>query len=165
MNRATSNPISLTPFLFLTVIMLPLMISVAHAAKIYPGPYQADVYYITDGDTFFARVKLWPGLNTDVSIRILGVDTPESWRPKCDSEKAAGKAATEFLMSVFGSPYRTAILDKPMATVELRNVKLGKYSGRVLADVFHNGQNISDAIIAAGHGRPYAGGKRAGWCD
>jgi len=138
----------------------------AHAkeTRLYPGAYSADVYYITDGDTFFARAHLWPGLNTDVNIRILGLDTPETWRPKCDAEKIAGKAATAYLMELLGSPYRGAILGQPMASVELRNVKRGKYAGRILADVFYNGQNVTEAILQAGHGRPYDGGKREGWC-
>jgi len=137
----------------------------AKETRLYPGSYSADVYYIIDGDTFFARAHLWPGLNTDVNIRILGLDTPETWRPKCDEEKVAGKAATEFLMNLFGSPYRGAVLNKPMATVELRIVKRGKYAGQMLADVFYNGENVTDTMLNAGHGRPYDGGKRRGWCE
>ncbi|MCG8492438.1 MAG: hypothetical protein MI743_12540 [Sneathiellales bacterium] len=132
--------------------------------KIFPGPYSAEIYYITDGDTFFARVALWPGLSTDVSVRIRGIDTPESWRPKCKSEKAAGKAATVFLMQQFNSPHRGAVLGKAMAKVTLKNVALGKYSGRVLADVQHAGEDIAKLILSEGHGRKYAGGKRQSWC-
>ncbi len=136
----------------------------AAAAENFPGPYAAEVYYITDGDTFFARVKLWPGLNTDVSIRIKGIDTPETWRPKCDEEEIAGKAATRFLMDLMGSPYRGAVLGKPMATVELRNVELGKFAGRVLADAYFAGKDLALTMLEAGHARPYLGGKRIGWC-
>ncbi|WP_169569260.1 thermonuclease family protein [Sneathiella limimaris] len=135
------------------------------AKETYSGPYIAEVYYITDGDTFFARVHLWPGLHTDVSIRIKGIDTPESWRPKCDKEETAGKAATEFLMDLFDSPYRGAVLGKPMARVTLKNVNLGKFAGRVLADVYHNDKDVALTILEAGHARPYTGGKRKGWCD
>ncbi|OUR77056.1 hypothetical protein A9Q83_12615 [Alphaproteobacteria bacterium 46_93_T64] len=148
----------LLPFLFLA-LSSPAM------AEIYPGPFKAEVYYVNDGDTFFARVKLWPGLNTDVNIRLRGVDTPETWRPECESEKTAGKTATQFIMDLFGSPHRGAILDKPMAVVELRNVKLGKYAGRVLADVFYKNADVAKGIIDAGLGRAYTGGKRHGWCD
>ncbi|MFT6557047.1 thermonuclease family protein [Sneathiella sp.] len=149
----------------LCVPIFLLMISSAWAkGPEYPGPYSAEVYYITDGDTFFARVNLWPGINTDVSIRIRGVDTPESWRPKCDQEKIAGKAATDFLINRFNSPYRGAVLGKPMAKVTLINVKLGKYAGRALADVLHEGEDVASLIIEKGHGKPYQGGKRQSWC-
>lgn len=152
-------------FLALMVLLLvPVKEIIAKEKLLYPGPYKADVYYITDGDTFFARAHLWPGLNADVNIRLLGVDTPETRRPKCDSEKVAGKAATAYLMELLGSTYRGAVLGKPLATVELRNVKRGKYAGRILADVFYNGQNVTEAILKAGHGRVYDGGKREGWC-
>ncbi|WP_025899124.1 thermonuclease family protein [Sneathiella glossodoripedis] len=132
--------------------------------RVFEGPYPAEIYYITDGDTFFARVHIWPGLNSDVSIRINGIDTPETWRPKCEGEEIAGKAATEFLMKLFDSPYRGAVLDKPMAKVELRNVKQGKFAGRILADVFYNGKNVAQQLLQSGHARPYDGGTRTGWC-
>ena len=149
-----------------TALFLSLFAGPAHteAADVYPGPYSADIYYITDGDTFFARVNLWPGLNTDVSIRIKGIDTPETWRPKCDAEETAGKAATRFLMDLMDSPYRGAVLGKPMATVELRNVELGKFAGRVLADAYFGGKDLALTMLEAGHARPYLGGKREGWC-
>lgn len=169
---AMSSPIStlrqsIAQFILICFFLLILNNSFAapaFAAKTYAGPYRADVYYITDGDTFFARVNLWPGLNTDVSIRINGIDTPETWGPKCEKEEIAGKVATNFLMEMFDSPYRGAVLGKPMATVELRNVKLGKFAGRVLADVYHNGKDVALAILESGHARPYLGGKREGWC-
>ena len=151
--------------LIATLLLSPFMNAhTANSAEVYPGPYAADVYYITDGDTFFARVNLWPGLNTDVSIRIKGIDTPETWRPKCDAEEIAGKAATHYLMDLMGSPYRGAVLGKPMATVELRNVELGKFAGRVLADAYFSGEDLALTLLEAGHARPYLGGKREGWC-
>lgn len=157
--------LSLRPLFTALLVILVLVAGTASAKnKIFPGPYSAEIYYITDGDTFFARVALWPGLSTDVSVRIRGIDTPESWRPKCESEKAAGKAATEFLMQHFDSPHRGAVLGKPMAKVSLSNVALGKYSGRVLADVHHAGKNIAKLILSEGHGREYSGGKRQSWC-
>ncbi len=154
---------TLTSAFFALILMIgtPLF---AMAAEVYEGPYEAEVYYITDGDTFFARVRLWPGLNTDVSIRINGIDTPETWRPKCESEEIAGKAATDFVINLFDSPYRGAVLGKPMAKVQLRNVKRGKFAGRIIADVFHNGKDVALTILEAGHARPYLGGKREGWC-
>jgi len=49
--------------------------------------------------------------------------------------------------------------------VELRAVKPGKYQGRWIAEVWHNGINLSEALKSEGLGRDYRGGKRKGWCD
>jgi micrococcal nuclease len=40
----------------------------------------------------------------------------------------------------------------------------GKYF-RILADVYVDGENLTDLLISAGHARPYDGGKREGWCE
>ena len=54
---------------------------------------------------------------------------------------------------------------------QLHNIKLGKFAGRVLADVqIHTGHrrstdDLAELLIEAGHARPYDGGARAGWCE
>ncbi len=40
----------------------------------------------------------------------------------------------------------------------------GKYF-RILADVYGDDQSLSEALIQAGHARPYDGGTREGWCN
>ncbi len=50
-------------------------------------------------------------------------------------------------------------------TVQIKNVKHGKYAGRVVADVLVGGEKLSDMLIAEGLGRPYEGGRREGWCQ
>jgi micrococcal nuclease len=46
------------------------------------------------------------------------------------------------------------------------NIGPDKYNGRVVADAAtRTTPNVSAALIAAGHGRPYGGGRRAGWCS
>ena len=50
------------------------------------------------------------------------------------------------------------------ATVQLTDVRPGKYAGRVIADVWVNGRKLSDLLIAENLGRPYDGGRRQGWC-
>ena len=50
--------------------------------------------------------------------------------------------------------------------VTLRNVKLGKYAGRVVADVIiGDGRRLADVLIEAGLRRPYDVGARQGWCE
>ena len=48
--------------------------------------------------------------------------------------------------------------------VLVRDPEWGKWGGRVLADLILDGRSLSAALIAAGYGRPYDGGRRPGWC-
>ena len=50
--------------------------------------------------------------------------------------------------------------------VQLTNVTLGKYGGRIIADVLlADGRSLAALLIAEGLGREYDGGRREGWCD
>jgi micrococcal nuclease len=49
--------------------------------------------------------------------------------------------------------------------VTVSDVKLGKYADRVLGSVSVGGKDLVEALISAGHGRPYDGGARGSWCD
>ena len=50
------------------------------------------------------------------------------------------------------------------AQVQLTSVRPGKYAGRIIADVWVDGQNLADLLIAENLSRPYHGGHREGWC-
>ena len=45
-----------------------------------PIVYPAEVIRIIDGDTFEARVRVWPGLDVDTKVRLRGVDAAELHR-------------------------------------------------------------------------------------
>jgi endonuclease YncB( thermonuclease family) len=38
--------------------------------------HPAEVLRVLDGDTFEARVRLWPGLDVTTKVRLRGVDAP-----------------------------------------------------------------------------------------
>lgn len=116
------------------------------------GPFLALVLAVTDGDTFRARVEIWPGIEAVTAVRLRGVDTPEI-RGKCQAEKDRAIAARERL--------RTLLAAGP---VQLSQVEPDKFAGRVDAKVTANGQDISQVLISEGLARPYAGGTRQGWC-
>lgn len=126
------------------------------ASSAYSGPYALLAPVAVDGDTINADVPLWPGVTADdVSIRVLGVDTPEITGSKCAEEKAAGILAKAFTDAWITKNY-------PIVVV---NVKPDKYSGRFDAIVTGSGgERLSAALIQAGHGRPYNGGARQSWC-
>jgi len=112
----------------------------------------ADVVSVYDGDTFTALARPWPGMSIRISVRVNGIDTPEI-KGKCEFEKERARAAREFTKSFIG--------DK----VLLVDVRLGKYAGRILADVFSSKGNLAQALIDEGLARAYAGGPRKGWCS
>jgi micrococcal nuclease len=95
-----------------------------------------------------------------LSIRVLGVDTPEKGhRATCPQEAAAAEKASQFTKDSLNS----AIKAKQPVLIEIQ--KHDKYGGRVLGDVLINGQKLSAMLIANGHARPYFGKKKSSWCN
>ena len=111
------------------------------------------VVEVLDGDTFLADASVWPGQTVRVNIRIRGIDAPEM-KARCDDERAAALRARDALASLFG--------DDPVA---ISNIAGAKYYGRVLADVTTSGGDaVASVLLGEKLVRPYAGGRRAGWC-
>ena len=115
----------------------------------------ATVDYIFDGDTFAAYVNLEDDINISVRVRLMNVDTPEI-HGACDSEVRAALRAKE----------RLAQLIPVGSVVELSKIKDDKYLGRIDAYVkTADGRDVGAVLISEKLGRPYSGGRRAGWCD
>ena len=122
---------------------------------------------VYDGDTIKdVRIEveipsLEVGFWLSRDIRINGIDTPEK-RPKragrtaesLTNEKAAAREARLFLID---------LLQANGFQFEIGDVGYGKYAGRVLADVFINGENVAEIMIGAGHAKAYDGGKKPVW--
>ena len=99
-----------------------------------------------DGDT----VELADGRR----LRLCCVDTPETWRPECPAEAAAGAAATAAVEAWIAGA----------ATVTVRIDRCCDRYGRLIGDVVIDRVPLSDRLTAAGLGLPYAGGTRPDWC-
>lgn len=135
-----------------TLAILLLLLPACLSADSYTA-YQATVVKVIDGDTIKLGVAIWPGLTQRISLRLNGIDTPEKrGSPPCEKELA--KKATEFTRQFVSE-----------GTVTVSDVKLGKYAGRVLGSVSVEGKDLVEALISAGHGRPYDGGARGCWCE
>ena len=107
-----------------------------------------------DGDTCYVVAKTLPESLRNMSIRILGIDTPEI-RADCLEEKDLALQGRAFANDMF----------KNADNIEFRNLKWDKYGGRILADVYIDGMSYKHEIIEAGLAREYYGGKKLGWCD
>jgi endonuclease YncB( thermonuclease family) len=115
--------------------------------------HPVDVIRTIDGDTFEARVHLWPGLDLSTRVRLRGIDAPEL-KAACPGELQMAEAASDALRRLLGE-----------GDVAIFNIGPDQYSGRVVADVAtRKTANISASLLAAGHARSYNGGHRMGWC-
>jgi len=108
---------------------------------------------IYDGDTFRANIKDYPKIvGYRMSVRLLGIDTPEM-RAKCTNEKNLARKAKKLTVSLL----------RGAEHIELKNVKRGKYF-RLLADVYVDGVSIADELLKAGYAVRYDGGTKIDWC-
>lgn len=108
---------------------------------------------VTDGDTLKLKERVH-GL--PLSIRLHQIDTPEKGKKaKCDKEAVAGEAATLF----------TEKLVKNAVTIDCKFKDWDKYGGRILAEVYLNGKNLSDNLVEEGLARKYYGEKKGSWCE
>ena len=115
--------------------------------------HPAEVVRVIDGDTFEARVHLWPGLDITTRVRLRGIDAPE-FKARCNEERVRAEAARDALR---------AILDQ--GEVGISRVTLDKYGGRVVADASTRATpDVSSALLSVGAARRYSGGHRDGWC-
>jgi endonuclease YncB( thermonuclease family) len=116
--------------------------------------HPVEIVRTIDGDTFEARVHLWPGLEMTTRVRLRGIDAPEL-KASCPQELQMAEAA--------GSALR-GLLDEGEVTIY--NIGPDKYNGRVVADAAtRRTENVSAALLAGGFARSYGGGRRGGWCD
>lgn len=111
---------------------------------------------VTDGDTIQTVLTLpCPLCNT--SVRIRGIDTPESLRrfAQCDKEVALGLQAKDLL--------RQFVLNERFMVAT--NLEYDKYGGRLVADVNIRGTDIATLLINNGFAVPYTGsGPKPNWC-
>ena len=119
-----------------------------------PGPIEARVVRVIDGDTILVRAKVWLGQEVETLVRLSGIDTPEL-HGRCPREKQMAEKARAFLV---------ARLEQ--GEVRLRQVAFDKYGGRVLAKVETNdGEDLGTLLLRSGLGRAYGGTARSTWCN
>ena len=128
---------------------------ISHQRPIVSGAgYPARVLRVIDGDTFEARVPLWPGLEITTKVRLRGIDAPEM-HARCSAERVKAEAARDALAALLAQ-----------GRVGISRVGQDKYGGRVDADVSTaRTADVSEALLTGGFARRYDGGRRGSWCD
>ncbi len=115
--------------------------------------HSVEVVRVIDGDTFEARVHLWPGLEMTTRVRLRGIDAPEM-KGACSEETRMAETASEALHAQLAD-----------GDVAIFNIGPDKYNGRVVADAAtRRTPSVASALLASGHARQYQGGRRGGWC-
>lgn len=100
---------------------------------------------VIDGDT----VRL-----SGQSIRLIGYDTPETYRAECDSERVRGDAATVRMRELVGAA----------TSAQLTYLPRRDQYGRSLATLILDGRDVADVMVEEGLARCYSGGQRRPWC-
>jgi len=107
------------------------------------------VVKVYDGDTITIASRL-PYDSSPMyrfSVRLTGIDCPEM-KSRNEGERKLALHAANMLQDKIMGKY-----------VELQNMGTEKY-GRLLADVFLDGEHINEWILMNGFARPYSGGKK-----
>lgn len=106
---------------------------------------------VIDGDTFKLGER---------SIRIIGIDAPETHPPRCAEEARLGELATAELQRLLNE--RPFELVAPVYRDTDRYGRDLRVVRRLQADGSY--QNIADEMRERGMARRYLGGFRSGWC-
>lgn len=122
----------------------------------YANPYDYKIIRVLDGDTVVFEATFLPApLKPQLSLRVLGVDTPEKGhRAQCESENQRALLASEFT--------KKQIENAKKVQIEIK--EHDKFGGRVLGDVIIDNKKLSEMLIEKGFARPYFGEKKSDWC-
>lgn len=130
----------------------PAISSAATPSTLRSG-HPAQVLKVIDGDTFEARVPVWPGMEITTKVRLRGIDAPEM-NARCEGEYRRAVIARDALARMLAE-----------GDVGISRIGQDKYGGRVDADVStRSTRDVSAQLLAAGAVRRYDGGRRRGWC-
>ena len=120
--------------------MRKFSIAAALALLTVSSAIPAERLRVVDGDT----------ISIDgMPIRLLQIDTPETWSPRCQQELELGMAATKRLEE---------LLDGHEVTYQATGYDR---FGRVLAHVYADGVDVSEVLLQEGHALPYIPGQKA----
>ena len=126
--------------LWLVVVFGATIATDACAERIDPASF-----LVIDGDTIELHGQ---------TVRLVGFDTPETWKPGCDFERILGQQATDRLVELVDSGRGVDVMMLPGRD---------RYN-RGLGRLFIGNVDVSEILTTEGLARPYEGGRREGWC-
>ena len=105
------------------------------------------VGYVYDGDTVALRCG-----DKEQTARLVGFDTPETKKPKCEAERALGEKAKLRLRELLAN-----------GAASYRSQGHDKY-GRELIVLKVDGRDVAETLVNEGLAVDYTGGGRISWC-
>ena len=139
--------------LFLLFFLLILQDVFSHTQNIILEKRNGEYCY--DGDTCNAKMLGVPDTLKKIKIRINGIDTPEI-KGKCEREKKLALEAKIFINDLI----------KNSTVIYLKNLKWGKYGGRVVADLYIDKRDYREYLKGKNFYVEYYGGKKTeDWCE
>jgi micrococcal nuclease len=143
--RVLRNPV-LVVYIALTLLGL---VTLADWIDPPPGRVGCRIAYVYDGDT----VDLVCGV-THQTVRLTGLDAPETKEPGCPEEKALGDGATKRLRALVKAGRKFRYWEEGHDRF-----------GRELVHIWIDGRDVADVLVAEGLATDYDGGARVNWCD
>lgn len=145
--------LNIVVFFSLASIAAALQAPCAHDAKTFRCVKYVKNY---DGDTVTVSIPAThPLIGENISVRIVGIDTPEkNGKKPCEKERA--RDAQRLVENLL----------KRAKEIELRHADRDKYF-RILAEVWADGKSIGELLIKNKLAYPYDGGRKPAsidWC-
>jgi endonuclease YncB( thermonuclease family) len=131
--------------------MLVTIVAFVFISRIHNRSKNVEIVSVYDGDTIFVNVADWPDIiGKRIGIRLRGIDCPEM----DDNRKSIQDLAKEA---------RQFVVDNvAYKEIKLENMERDKYF-RIVADVYVDGQNLSELLLKNKLAQEYDGGKKHKW--
>ena len=118
-------------------------------------------------------VEIWTGIwlthegiEVETDIRIAGIDTPEKRVSTKNKDGTKRSEASRNRERAAAAAARQAVVDLLRDNhfrMTIRNPVLGKYAGRIVADVIVIDEDVAKYLIKHRHAKPYDGGTKPQW--
>jgi endonuclease YncB( thermonuclease family) len=102
-----------------------------------PYIYRIKNIRVKDGDTIDCTVELGFNILLNATIRLADLDTPETWRPSNEKERAAGINCKNFLLNL--------VVDDKYREFYIRSYGLEVY-GRYTCELYYKDKDKSEYI-------------------
>jgi len=123
------------------------------------GPYKGRILQVTEADTLYTEIEVWPGLFQRAFIRLKDLDAAEpvkikGGRPVSACEKKAAAKAIKFVENFIGDN----------ETVIISNIsQIKSTTNYIFARISVGGNDLGEALINNKHAISVVGLKRKRW--
>ena len=135
------------------LLFIFLFVTTVNSNELKITEYKGNFCY--DGDTCYGTLSGAPESLKFVRIRIRGIDTPEI-KGECEKERKLAQKAKLYINKAINEAH----------LVTLRNLKWGKYGGRIIADLYIDNTNYLKYIEDEDFFVFYNGSRKIkDWCN